>query len=78
MPYVPPPPEKISEEEIKRLMEKAQEAFWQVIAERFPNCPGDFSPDATHHMDEYMKGLIRLWINWNVPGNEDIFDQVEE
>jgi len=56
-------------EDIKRIalaVEDAEIAFWNVIADAFPEAiHGDFAPDATMKMDEALKEAVTLWVGWN-------------
>lgn len=50
------------------LLQRANEAFWEVIAKEFPEATtGDFPPDATFDWDLATEKAVRLWIWGNVP-----------
>lgn len=48
------------------LLEEAQSAFWAVVANKYPNAPGDFTPDQTITFDNACRIAISQWINNNV------------
>lgn len=55
---------------LERLSEEAQDAFWEVIAKRYPEAKtGDLSPLRTLAFDEAAKGAIEEWVRSNVPGH---------
>lgn len=49
-------------------VQAAQEAFWQVIAMRFPELTtGDVSPDATEAFDRACHDVVWEWLGSNLP-----------
>lgn len=48
------------------LLEEAQSAFWAVVANKYPNAPGDFTPEQTITFDNACRIAISQWINNNV------------
>lgn len=57
-----------TEEKLKDVVERAQLAFWAVVAESFPEIKtGDYSPDATVHFDQECKDAIGWWLIFNDP-----------
>lgn len=47
----------------------ALQAFWGVIAEKFPEvASGDFDMGATFEMHEKAEGWVRSWLFWNGKG----------
>ena len=54
------------DERFKRAMELAQGAFWDTIAENYPEMTsGDFSPDEAIEFDVACKKAITHWIDMN-------------
>jgi hypothetical protein len=52
----------------EQIVEKAQQAFWQAIAESYPTITsGDLWPDASHAFDEHCKAAARSWVEENLP-----------
>lgn len=52
------------------LADQALDAFWQVIAQRFPEAKtGDLSIDRTLHLHAAAEQAIEEWIANNVPDN---------
>ena len=52
----------------EKLLYKADDAFWAVIAEAFPEATtGDFPPDATLNWHEAIEKAIRIWLFYNMP-----------
>ena len=60
---------KVSKEVDGRITEAVfagEEAFWAVIASKFPEATqGDFDPAAAHQFYEVLKQNVTLWLNWN-------------
>jgi hypothetical protein len=55
---------------IESLTDKALDAFWQVIVERFPQASsGDLSPLATIRLSMAARDAIAEWISYNVAGD---------
>jgi len=53
---------------LAKILEDAQNAFWKVVAERFPNIKtGDFPPDDTLNFDEACESALLRWLYWNAP-----------
>lgn len=60
--------EAAAPQSFEQIVEKAQQAFWQVIAESYPTITsGDLWPDATHAFDEHCKTIARSWVEENLP-----------
>lgn len=54
------------ETRIETAVSDAEEAFWAVIAARFPEATtGDFDPLASHQFQEVLKANVKLWLTWN-------------
>ena len=63
--HVVPPPPPI---DVNRVMEKAQDAFWEVVVEGFPSAKsGDLSPERSSVLDDAARAAIEEWVNNNVP-----------
>jgi hypothetical protein len=62
-----------SDDELHELTERAMNAFWQVIADRFPQATtGDLSIDRTVRLHVAVEEAVREWINNNaVPDDPD-------
>lgn len=59
-------------EEMKKLMEeaveKAEEKFWEAVAESFPEVKtGDFPPEASFAFGQACKSAVKLWLESNHP-----------
>lgn len=55
------------EERINEAADDAQEAFWEVVAKKFPEVKtGDFSPEAQFAFDGVMKSGIMTWLAGNM------------
>lgn len=58
------------EEKIRNAVENAMLAFWDKIAEAFPEIKtGDFPPDAHFAFDEACVKAATIWVEGNLPGN---------
>ena len=53
------------EEALLLLIQRAEVAYWAVIAARFPNIPGDFPPDAMQRREDRNLVDLQLWLNIN-------------
>ena len=54
--------------ELQSLIDQAFDAFWGVIAKRFPEATtGDLSPWATIRLDDAAHVAVSEWIHNNVP-----------
>lgn len=54
------------DDSIEQATQAAEQAFWQVIAERFPLVKtGDFPPDAAIKLSEAMKAAVSTWLSIN-------------
>jgi hypothetical protein len=52
---------------VKKAVEKAQDAFWMVIAKSFPEVKsGDFDPMASHQFDTACEKAVEHWIAMNL------------
>ena len=57
-----------SQSRIRKVTDKALDAFWSVVAEQFPNAQtGDCSPQTTIALDEAARFAIHEWIAANCP-----------
>jgi len=57
--------------QIESAVEEAQEAFWAVIAEKFPEVKtGDFPPDASHQFSHHCELAVSIWLRLNHPDIE--------
>ena len=55
---------------IESLTDKALDAFWQVIVERFPEASsGDLSPSTTLTLSMAARDAIAEWVSYNVAGD---------
>jgi hypothetical protein len=63
--------EYATETRIERAAEDAQESFWAVIVEHFPEIKtGDFHMSATFEFDAAIYKAIRTWVDSNsIPAN---------
>jgi hypothetical protein len=52
----------------ERIVEEAQEAFWAVIAKKYPKAEsGDFMPDASMDFDSACEKAVEHWLAMNLP-----------
>jgi hypothetical protein len=59
---------KLSDADLRELVNDAEVAFWQVIAERFPQArTGDLSIDLTIRFSIVATDAAEAWIACNVP-----------
>lgn len=64
------------EERIKKAIEDADVAFWEVIAKQFPEIKsGDFPPDAWFKFSEAQEKAVKVWYEGN---REKMVYKVEE
>ena len=55
-----------TDERIEKAVKEAGEAFWAVIAERFPEAKtGDLYFDASIQFEDECESIARLWIATN-------------
>lgn len=47
---------------IESLVEDAETAFWDCVAEALPNVPGDVNPLTTSFLTDAMRAAIRTWV----------------
>ena len=56
---------------VDAAIEKAEDAFWQVIGEHFPEAKsGDFSPEQTAAWNEALRDAVEGWVANNAMGAE--------
>lgn len=66
------------EARIARIAEDAQDAFWAVVAERYPNNEGgDFPADAHFAFERACQAAVRAWAESNVPRFKARFTRAE-
>lgn len=77
--------EETLDQRMARAVEDADDAFWAVIAERFPEATtGDTDPSATHQYETMRDAFVRHWLTGNFPGTplfchvHDRFEQSDE
>ena len=59
---------------VRDAVERAQQEFWRVIAESFPEAPsGDFSPEATLALEKSLMLAVLSWTRTNLPVNTKAF-----
>ena len=74
-----------TEERIEKAVNEAEDAFWSVIAERFPEAEtGDLFFDASIEFGDECRSVVRLWIATNTnllpnhwASDDDIIDYGE-
>ena len=58
--------------EIEHLTEDALDAFWELVAERFPNAEsGDLSPLTSFALGQAAETAVKEWIGNNATPKED-------
>jgi hypothetical protein len=63
-----PDPREAQRTLLRSLADEAQEAFWQVIVQRYPEATtGDLSPLTTVRLQDAAENAIGEWIHANVP-----------
>lgn len=64
--------ERLSRSDVERLVREADDAFWQVIARRFPQAKhGDLSPERTMSLAIAAEQAVNEWIRNNVNPRHD-------
>jgi len=54
-------------EKPEEVLRKAQDAFWQVVAQSYPEArSGDFPPDAEMAFDNACEQAVKVWLHYNV------------
>ena len=60
------PPDRFSEMVVQPHVEAAQQAFWEVVAQRFPEITtGDLPPEAATAFDEACYHVVWSWLGAN-------------
>ena len=60
------------ESRIEGIARDAQDDFWEVVSENFPEVTsGDFPPDASFVFDDACEKAIGVWLDWNHPDRRD-------
>jgi len=63
---------------MKKAMQDADDAFWEVIAKAFPEAKtGDFDPSDQERWEQAMWNAMTTWVSWNVPEVRDSDDPVK-
>ncbi|PQO47410.1 hypothetical protein [Blastopirellula marina] len=58
----------MKESEIEDLIDIAEKAFWQVIAEQNPQCTtGDLSPITKLRLRQVASESVKEWLHLNAP-----------
>ena len=53
---------------LQAVLEAADDAFWAVIGDRFPEAKtGDWSPDLAFTRDNHNKEDVLWWLRFNAP-----------
>lgn len=56
---------------IHQAVAAAQDAFWEELAEHFPEAThGDFPPDAQLAFDEACMTAATIWVEGNLPSDK--------
>jgi len=51
---------------VDEVTEKAQDAFWKVVAENYPEVKtGDLPPEAVLDFEEASQNAVKAWLRWN-------------
>ncbi|HUT97326.1 MAG TPA: hypothetical protein VMW60_04325 [Dehalococcoidales bacterium] len=51
---------------VDEVIEKAQDAFWKVVAESYPEVKtGDLPPEAVLDFEEASQNAVQAWLRWN-------------
>jgi len=57
-----------TKDEFRQLTDQALDAFWQVIAKRYPEATtGDLSPWCTIGLQDAAEDAVNEWLDNNVP-----------
>ena len=55
-----------SEEELRNIIQEAQDAFFKVVAQHWPGAmTGDFPPDSQYKFDKDCRYAISTWLDFN-------------
>lgn len=58
----------ITQEKIDEAVREAENRFWDIIAEHFPEITtGDFPPDAHFKFMNACESAVKVWLNGNEP-----------
>lgn len=56
----------VEAERLKTAVDKAEDAFWESIADDYPECKtGDLDPWTCHKLSEVTLAAARSWVRWN-------------
>ena len=62
----------IEDERIQEASRKANDAFWEVLAEQFPEInSGDYPPEEAEMFDLQCLEVARLWVRLNEEEEEE-------
>jgi len=57
----------IAQERIEATVEYAEDQFWRVIVEEFPEVEtGDFPPDADARLKRDLTRAVEIWLSYNL------------
>ena len=57
---------KVNQSRVKKTMQKAQDAFWKVVAKEFKEVKyGDMDPGQVMKMEDGMMDAINVWLENN-------------
>lgn len=57
---------KVKQNRVRKVMEKAQDAFWKVVAKEFKEVQyGDMDPGQVMKMEDGMMDAINVWLENN-------------
>ena len=69
---------KETTEKIENATEAALFDFWGKIVEIFPDAiSGDFPPDLSHEMSLTMEKMVKYWLRFNLPENNQLLKDIE-
>ena len=64
--------DEMDSDRLDSALRNAQEAFWEVIADEFPEIKsGDFSPGDAFEFDQAIRNAVEAWYDGNLPSRED-------
>ncbi len=61
------PSSRFTDAQIAEVVDRAEEAFWAVVADNFPEAiSGDLDPGTVEMLKRTMRGTVRQWLRVNV------------
>lgn len=75
--HAPSLPEGIDPAHMAELLDRADEAFWAVVADGYPEVTsGDYAPEQVAKRDQDNIAAVQGWLLWNHPAYRTPEDDV--